>query len=176
MRLILYLYLFPHNVLCNIEIKNFVAKCHKEGIRVIFDGVFNHTGRDFFAFKDILGVEEEALLKLSLPLGGGLARLRLTCGAASGLAVVMGLLLDSSDKAYVYEETRKLLLEVEKANGSLICKDLLESKNVIAEIGGNPEVRNSSYYDNRPCSVIVYNTTKILENYLINKSIILENN
>ena len=25
----------------------------KKGIRVIFDGVFNHTGRDFFAFKDI---------------------------------------------------------------------------------------------------------------------------
>lgn len=27
--------------------------CHKEGIRVILDGVFNHTGRDFFAFQDI---------------------------------------------------------------------------------------------------------------------------
>ena len=32
---------------------NFVAACHEKGIRVIFDGVFNHTGRDFFAFKDI---------------------------------------------------------------------------------------------------------------------------
>ena len=85
------------------------------------------------------------------------------------------ILLDSSDKAYVYEETRKLLLEVEKANGSLICKDLLESKNIIAEIGGNPEARTTSYYDNRPCSVIVYNTTKVLEDYLINKSIIVEN-
>lgn len=37
----------------NATLKNFVAECHKEGIRVIFDGVFNHTGRDFFAFKDI---------------------------------------------------------------------------------------------------------------------------
>ncbi|MCM1258537.1 MAG: alpha-amylase family glycosyl hydrolase [Roseburia sp.] len=37
----------------NEDLKNFVAECHKEGIRVIFDGVFNHTGRDFFAFKDI---------------------------------------------------------------------------------------------------------------------------
>ena len=33
--------------------KNFVAACHEKGIKVIFDGVFNHTGRDFFAFKDI---------------------------------------------------------------------------------------------------------------------------
>lgn len=37
----------------NADLKDFVAKCHKNGIRVIFDGVFNHTGRDFFAFKDI---------------------------------------------------------------------------------------------------------------------------
>lgn len=37
----------------NKDLKNFVAKCHKAGIKVIFDGVFNHTGRDFFAFKDI---------------------------------------------------------------------------------------------------------------------------
>ncbi len=37
----------------NEDLKNFVATCHEKGIRVIFDGVFNHTGRDFFAFKDI---------------------------------------------------------------------------------------------------------------------------
>ncbi|HFC09707.1 MAG TPA: DUF3459 domain-containing protein [Chloroflexi bacterium] len=28
--------------------------CHANGIRVILDGVFNHTGRGFFAFNDIL--------------------------------------------------------------------------------------------------------------------------
>lgn len=37
----------------NKDLANFVKKCHKNGIRVILDGVFNHTGRDFFAFKDI---------------------------------------------------------------------------------------------------------------------------
>lgn len=37
----------------NEDLKDFVADCHKAGIRVIFDGVFNHTGRDFFAFQDI---------------------------------------------------------------------------------------------------------------------------
>lgn len=37
----------------NSDLADFVAKCHEDGIRVIFDGVFNHTGRDFFAFKDI---------------------------------------------------------------------------------------------------------------------------
>lgn len=37
----------------NQDLKNFVAECHKKDVKVIFDGVFNHTGRDFFAFKDI---------------------------------------------------------------------------------------------------------------------------
>ncbi len=37
----------------NQDLTDFVLACHKEGIRIILDGVFNHTGRDFFAFQDI---------------------------------------------------------------------------------------------------------------------------
>lgn len=37
----------------NDDLKLFVEECHKIGLKVIFDGVFNHTGRDFFAFRDI---------------------------------------------------------------------------------------------------------------------------
>ena len=37
----------------NDDFKKFVSLCHDSGIRVVVDGVFNHTGREFFAFKDI---------------------------------------------------------------------------------------------------------------------------
>lgn len=37
----------------NEDLKSFVAHCHDQGVRVIFDGVFNHVGRDFFAFQDV---------------------------------------------------------------------------------------------------------------------------
>lgn len=37
----------------NHDLSEFVADCHAQGVRVVFDGVFNHTGRDFFAFEDI---------------------------------------------------------------------------------------------------------------------------
>ena len=47
----------------NGDLKNFVAECHKQGIRVIFDGVFNHTGRDFFAFQDIRANRENSRYK-----------------------------------------------------------------------------------------------------------------
>ena len=47
----------------NTTLKNFVAACHKQEIKVIFDGVFNHTGRDFFAFKDLKENRENSRYK-----------------------------------------------------------------------------------------------------------------
>lgn len=57
----------------NKDLKDFVKNCHKEGIRVIFDGVFNHTGRDFFAFKDIQANRENSRYRdwyLNVNFGG----------------------------------------------------------------------------------------------------------
>ena len=42
----------------NEDLKAFVALCHEKGIRVVLDGVFNHVGRDFFAFRDLLDHRE----------------------------------------------------------------------------------------------------------------------
>ncbi len=47
----------------NKDLTAFVAECHEQGIRVILDGVFNHTGRDFFAFKDIKENRENSKYK-----------------------------------------------------------------------------------------------------------------
>ena len=47
----------------NEDLTEFVAECHKQGIRVVLDGVFNHTGRDFFAFKDIRQYRESSRYK-----------------------------------------------------------------------------------------------------------------
>ncbi len=47
----------------NEDLTNFVSECHKQGIRVILDGVFNHTGRDFFAFQDIKQNRENSRYK-----------------------------------------------------------------------------------------------------------------
>lgn len=38
----------------NEDFKNVCDTLHENGIRVILDGVFNHVGRNFFAFRDVL--------------------------------------------------------------------------------------------------------------------------
>ena len=47
----------------NEDLTEFVKECHEKGIRVILDGVFNHTGRDFFAFQDIKQNRENSQYK-----------------------------------------------------------------------------------------------------------------
>ncbi len=44
----------------NEDLKEFVRLCHDSGIRVVFDAVFNHTGRGFFAFEDIRNNRENS--------------------------------------------------------------------------------------------------------------------
>ncbi|WP_333647170.1 alpha-amylase family glycosyl hydrolase [Lacrimispora sp.] len=43
--------------------QKFTALCHEAGIKVVVDGVFNHTGRDFFAFQDIVKNREQSPYK-----------------------------------------------------------------------------------------------------------------
>ena len=37
----------------NADFKEVVSAFHKQGIKVVLDAVFNHVGRDFFAFQDV---------------------------------------------------------------------------------------------------------------------------
>lgn len=47
----------------NDDFKKFVENCHSNGIKVVVDGVFNHTGRGFFAFKDLKENRENSRYK-----------------------------------------------------------------------------------------------------------------
>ncbi len=44
----------------NEDFRRFVKKAHEKGIKVVVDGVFNHTGREFFAFLDIKEKREQS--------------------------------------------------------------------------------------------------------------------
>ncbi len=45
------------------DFKRLVKKCHEKGIRVLLDGVFNHSGWRFFAFRDVMEKGEASQYK-----------------------------------------------------------------------------------------------------------------
>lgn len=43
--------------------KELVRRCHENGMKIIFDAVFNHSSNEFFAFKDVLEKQENSKYK-----------------------------------------------------------------------------------------------------------------
>lgn len=141
------------------------------------------------AFADLSRTDKNLLKKLMLPFGGGVGRLRLTCGAVSGMAAVIGLLFAESDtmseittetatenvseptpenaagnKKEIYALVQKLCGKFKEEHGSMLCGELLQG--VAAQSGGEAEPRTNEYYKKRPCAELVYSAAKILEEYL----------
>jgi len=44
----------------NETLRQLIQELHRNGIRVVLDGVFNHVGRDFWAFRDVLQNRENS--------------------------------------------------------------------------------------------------------------------
>ena len=49
------------------------------------------------SFSDLVSLSKEEIINATLPFGGGLGRLRLTCGAVSGMAFILGLLISNGE-------------------------------------------------------------------------------
>ena len=144
-----------------------------ERAKEYFKNGYNCSQAVVLAFADLMGLDETTLLKIAQPFGGGLGRLRLTCGAISGMALVVGALkADPSlgGKKNTYAIVQTLCEKFKQECGSLLCGELLAGANVKTEIGGEAEARTAEYYKKRPCADIVYLAASILEEYLQNES------
>lgn len=118
------------------------------------------------AFKDELGLSEDTIKKLSIGFGGGLARQRLTCGAVSGMALVLGAICsDGKDKAAAYALIKSACDEFKAETGSLICAEMLSGKIPKGE-STVPEERTPEYYKKRPCADLCFLAAEIAEKYL----------
>ncbi len=129
------------------------------------------------SFEDLIGIDKEQLSKLVLPLGGGLGRLRLTCGAINSMAMVVGILFSDSEsnsknKDKVYAIVQDLSERFKNEMHTLNCEELLKQAEIEVEIGGKAEERSAEYYNKRPCGNIVYKVALILEEYLKEKGVL----
>ena len=108
---------------------------------------------------------------MAASFGGGIGRMRETCGAACGLFLVAGLktgateAADREGKAANYAVVQELAAEFKKRNGSLICAELLglKKKEPVSTI---PEERTAQYYSKRPCAKMVEEAARIWVEYL----------
>ena len=148
-----------------------------EQAKKYFQDGFSCSQAVAMAFSDVVDIDKELLAKMLLPFGGGFGRLRLVCGAISGMTAIIGAIFasengDTENKKLVYEIERELCARFQEENGSLICEDLLTGANLQVSVGGTAETRSPEYYKKRPCGDIVYSAAKILEDYLIEKRIL----
>ena len=141
----------------------------------LFKEGYNCSQSVVAAFADMYGFTPEQALKVSASFGGGIGRMRQTCGAACGLFMLAGLETGCTDgkdrdgKEGNYKLVQSLAAEFEKRNGSLICAQLLGlEKN--APTPTTPEARTNEYYKKRPCVKMVEEAARIWVEYLQNRA------
>lgn len=139
----------------------------------LFKSGFNCAQSVVTAFADMYGFTEEQALHMSASFGGGIGRMRMTCGAACGLFMLAGLEKcategnDRASKAENYALVQQLAEEFKKRNGSLTCAELLGLKK--PEGSSMPEERTAQYYAKRPCARMVEEAARIWVEHLQGK-------
>lgn len=144
----------------------------------LFKQGYNCSQSVVMAFADIYGMSDDFAAHISGSFGGGIGRMRETCGTASGMFMLAGLEVkgnypDPSLKKRNYEAVQALAEQFRKATGSLLCRELLGLNKKRADgtlpeiqITATPEARTDEYYKKRPCARMVELATRIYCDYL----------
>lgn len=137
-----------------------------EKAKTLFHQGFNCSQAVFAACADIYGIEDETLaLRLAASFGGGIGRMRQTCGAACGMFMLAGLENgsaiegDTEGKKQNYALVQDLAAKFKQENGSIICAELLGIAPKPQE--PTPEARTEAYYQKRPCADMVASAVRI---------------
>lgn len=142
----------------------------------LFKSGYNCSQSVVAAFADLYGFTEEQALRMSASFGGGIGRMRQTCGAACGMFLLAGLdtgAVDAEDRAgksHNYEVVQQLAEKFRAENGSLICAELLGLSTTAAHRDTQAEPRTDLYYKKRPCVEMVETAARIFANYLKGKA------
>ena len=141
----------------------------KELAMKYFEEGYNCSQAVVLAFEDLL-LNAKELVKIAAPFGGGMARMRETCGAVSGMVLVMGNLYgydtpETGEKKHeLYENTQVLLRKFEEKYGSLTCRVLRGLAQVHDD--SMPTKRDLNFYRTTPCKELVGGAAEILDEFL----------
>jgi C_GCAxxG_C_C family probable redox protein len=125
------------------------------------------------AFADLYGLDDTLAKKIASGFGGGVGRLRMMCGAVSGIVMLVGLDCgqtegsDREGKSACYKVVQELLAKSKEENGSLICAEILGIQgNTKAQSSYVASPRTAEYYKQRPCAAKVESAARIFADYL----------
>lgn len=127
------------------------------------------------AFADLYNLDDTMAKRIAAGFGGGVGRMRMMCGAVSGIVILAGLdrgQIDGADrkgKSMCYKVVQELLDEFKVQNGSVVCAELLGLKgHEKAQSSYIASPRTAEYYKTRPCAAKVESAARIFAEYLIN--------
>ena len=135
----------------------------------LFLNGYNCAQAVFCAFSDMTGYDINTSARMASSFGGGLGRLRETCGVVSAAALILGIVYgydDPSDheaKKHHYALIREFAERFRTKNKSINCRELLTLAGLSPETGGEPEQRTEEFYRMRPCPRLVYDAALILD-------------
>lgn len=138
----------------------------------LFMSGFNCSQSVVAAFADLYGLTEKQALLASAGFGGGVGRMRMMCGAVSGMVMLAGLDkgqtegADREGKARCYKCVQDLVERFRQTNGSVICAELLGLKGPVPPGNYIPDERNAEYYKKRPCAAKIESAARIFAEYL----------
>lgn len=150
-------------------------KNHSERAVDLFKNGYNCSQAVLAAFCDETGMDFDTSIKLASSFGGGMGRLRETCGAVTGMFMVAGLKygyekpLDNRIKTEHYIRIQSLAEQFMQENGSIICRELLGMKN--KKDIPIPDERTQEYYKKRPCVELVRHAAQIMDEYIKNNNL-----
>ena len=145
---------------------------HAEIAKQLFFKGYNCAQSVFCAFADVTGYDIDTSARMASSFGGGLGRLRETCGVVSAAALVLGIVKGYDDPADYdakkrhYALVREFADRFKRNNTSIICRELLALAGLNPESGGEPEQRSEAFYQKRPCPHLVYEAALILDQML----------
>lgn len=127
---------------------------------------YNCTQAVVLAFMDDMKADKDTLLAVAHPFGGGMGRLRLTCGAVTGAVMCLGLFFPQLKKSELYAIVQEYCRRFEEKNGSVICGRLLSGAGIGVDCSPNAEARTEEYYKKRPCPLLIRDAAELLETLL----------
>jgi C_GCAxxG_C_C family probable redox protein len=145
-----------------------------ERAALLFKSGYNCSQSVTVAFADLYGFTEEQAMRLSAGFGGGIGRMRETCGAACGMFILAGMDCGSTEasdrkaKSLNYAVVQQLATKFKEQTGSLICAELLGLKKGTS-LSFEASERTPQYYSKSPCPKMVETAAKIFADYLDNK-------